>query len=155
MPGPSAPQLFGHVLEADEDEGIVLGCTSTDPLTGRPHQHETRAMGKLEPLPAKSCSLVTASAPLGEDAGSTNSADQPVVIERLTRKHPDIPGGDVRAVVMSAHDHFRGRKIRDFVPLLVERLAHEQLTAMTDPVSRTGEPATPVSHHDGPAMSVP
>ncbi|WP_230989944.1 MULTISPECIES: three-helix bundle dimerization domain-containing protein [Rhodococcus] len=55
------------------------------------------------------------------------------VIERLTRQYPHIPRRDVSVVVMSAHNHFRGRKIRDFVPLLVERYAHEQLTSMTEP----------------------
>ncbi|MDV7347825.1 hypothetical protein R4255_30820 [Rhodococcus oxybenzonivorans] len=74
------------------------------------------------------------------DAGEVIGADEEQrlieqVIERLTRKHPDIRGRDVSAVVMSAHHHFRGRTIRDFVPLLVERLAHEQLTAMTFGIS--------------------
>lgn len=75
--------------------------------------------------------------PAGDDGEviSTDEEGQLIeqVIERLARKHPHIPRRDVSAVVLSAHNHFRGRKIRDFVPLLVERHAHEQLTSMTEP----------------------
>ncbi|MFE3289993.1 three-helix bundle dimerization domain-containing protein [Rhodococcus sp. NPDC059234] len=55
------------------------------------------------------------------------------VIERLARKHPEVPTPTVRAIVAAAHAHFAGRRVRDFVPLLVERKAEAEL-------SRTGTP---------------
>ncbi|SDC90846.1 hypothetical protein SAMN05444580_10240 [Rhodococcus tukisamuensis] len=49
------------------------------------------------------------------------------VIERLTKKHPDLPATTVRESVTRAHTHFDGRRVRDFVPLLVERNAEAEL----------------------------
>lgn len=52
------------------------------------------------------------------------------VAERLAAAHPDIPAESVDEAVVAAHARFDGRRIRDFVPLFVER------TATTDLVSR-------------------
>ncbi|MBP2208148.1 hypothetical protein JOJ86_005874 [Rhodococcus percolatus] len=49
------------------------------------------------------------------------------VVERLVRKHPEVAREAIAAAVHDAHSHFDGCRIRDFVPLFVERRAHEQL----------------------------
>ena len=45
------------------------------------------------------------------------------VVERLTRKNPTVPQETVATVVNAAHSRFDQCKIRDFVPVLVERRA--------------------------------
>ncbi|CAG7587313.1 three-helix bundle dimerization domain-containing protein [Rhodococcus opacus] len=45
-------------------------------------------------------------------------------------RYPDLPRESIEQAVHSAHEHFANRKVRDFVPLLVERLAREKLQAL-------------------------
>jgi len=45
------------------------------------------------------------------------------VVERLTRKNPTVPQETVATLVNAAHARFDQSKVRDFVPLLVERRA--------------------------------
>ncbi|ANS31405.1 hypothetical protein R1CP_33950 [Rhodococcus opacus] len=52
------------------------------------------------------------------------------VIDRQDVRYPDLPRESIEQVVHSAHEHFANRKVRDFVPLLVERLAREKLQAL-------------------------
>lgn len=49
------------------------------------------------------------------------------VADRLTRKYPVFPAEIVNAVVRETHARFDGRPVREFVPLLVERLAGQEL----------------------------
>jgi hypothetical protein len=46
-----------------------------------------------------------------------------LMIVRLESRFPDLPSGMVRAVVDTACREFDGARIRDFVPVLVEREA--------------------------------
>ena len=48
-------------------------------------------------------------------------------VEKLTKLHPNVAPADVRRAVDRAHKRFEGEPIRDFVPLLVERRAQEEL----------------------------
>ncbi|MFF2115461.1 hypothetical protein CJ179_30595 [Rhodococcus sp. ACS1] len=52
------------------------------------------------------------------------------VIDRLDSRFPDLPRESIEQVVRSAHEHFATGKVRDFVPLLVERLAREKLQGL-------------------------
>ncbi|MDF3312478.1 hypothetical protein P3H15_46895 [Rhodococcus sp. T2V] len=52
------------------------------------------------------------------------------VIDRLDTRFPDLPRESIEQVVRSAHEHFATGKVRDFVPLLVERLAREKLQGL-------------------------
>ena len=45
------------------------------------------------------------------------------IAERLRRRHENIPPRLVEAIVGSAYANFDGVRIRDFVPVLVERKA--------------------------------
>jgi len=49
------------------------------------------------------------------------------LVERLMNRFAATPPETVRAVVHASYDEFKGRPIRDFVPVLVERSATEQL----------------------------
>lgn len=49
------------------------------------------------------------------------------VIERLDNRFPDIPRQTVEEIVRTAQARFANRKVRDFVPLLVERTAREAI----------------------------
>lgn len=49
---------------------------------------------------------------------------------RLTAKYPSVSEETVARAVASAHAHFAGHRIRDFVPLLVERMAKEKLSSL-------------------------
>ena len=49
------------------------------------------------------------------------------VADRLTRKYPTIPPDTLVAVVQGVHARFNGRRLREYVPLLVERFAREEL----------------------------
>jgi len=49
------------------------------------------------------------------------------VQHRLARKYDQVPPDDVAAVVRRARARFEGCRVRDFVPLLVERRAGQEL----------------------------
>jgi hypothetical protein len=49
------------------------------------------------------------------------------VADRLTGKYPTIPAETVTAVVWGVHARFDGRPVREYVPLLVERFAGQEL----------------------------
>lgn len=66
------------------------------------------------------------------------------VIDRLGMRFPELPRESIEQVVHSAHEHFANGKVRDFVPLLVERLAREKLQRMA-PIAPAAPPAAPVA----------
>ena len=49
------------------------------------------------------------------------------VIARVAATHPDCSTADIARVVQTLHAGFDGAKIREFVPLLVEREARDAL----------------------------
>jgi hypothetical protein len=49
------------------------------------------------------------------------------VSDRLTQKYPTIPADTLTAVVRGVHARFAGRPVREYVPLLVERFAADEL----------------------------
>jgi hypothetical protein len=51
------------------------------------------------------------------------------VERRLIRKYTEVPPDQVSSVVETAHARFERSRIRDFVPLLVERRAGQELAA--------------------------
>jgi hypothetical protein len=59
------------------------------------------------------------------------------VSQRLSTTFPDLPEDVVRDTVHGYHEQFAGRPIRDFVPVLVERMARTTL------VARMPSPRTP------------
>jgi hypothetical protein len=50
------------------------------------------------------------------------------IIDRLTARHPETSPQSVTDLVHTAYHRLDDKPIRDFVPLLVERRAHEQLS---------------------------
>jgi hypothetical protein len=50
------------------------------------------------------------------------------VERRLTSKFDQIPPDEISMAVQNAHERFAQSRIRDFVPLLVERHARAELT---------------------------
>lgn len=57
------------------------------------------------------------------------------VRQRLLRKYRDVSRDQVFTVVADAHARFTDSRVRDFVPLLVERRATEELARQADAVS--------------------
>ena len=51
------------------------------------------------------------------------------VVQRLVITFPDLDTADVEHVVKQSHELFNGKPIRDFVPVLVERIARQDLQA--------------------------
>jgi hypothetical protein len=49
------------------------------------------------------------------------------IIDRLVTRHPETAEQAVTDVVHTAYHRYDGTPIRDFIPLLVERRAHEQI----------------------------
>ena len=49
------------------------------------------------------------------------------VADRLTGKYPTIPAETLTAIVRGVHARFDGRPVREYVPLLVERFARQDL----------------------------
>lgn len=49
------------------------------------------------------------------------------IIERLQKRFPDAPTDSVTQAVTEARHHFARAKVRDFVPVLVEREARARL----------------------------
>ncbi|MDA2889830.1 three-helix bundle dimerization domain-containing protein (plasmid) [Mycobacterium sp. smrl_JER01] len=58
--------------------------------------------------------------------------DERVMVEeverRLADRHTDVPVERINAIVQGAYAQFEHSRIRDFVPLFVERRAHAQLS---------------------------
>jgi hypothetical protein len=52
------------------------------------------------------------------------------VAARLASRFPSAPGDRVAELVGSIHHRFDGAPIRDFVPILVEHAARDQLTQL-------------------------
>jgi hypothetical protein len=53
------------------------------------------------------------------------------VERRLAKKYAALPHGHVRAVVQHTYARFRTSRVRDFIPLLVERRADEELEELS------------------------
>jgi len=53
------------------------------------------------------------------------------VVERLAGRYPALPPGTVNDVVHDLHARFDGARIREFVPLFVERRAHSALAELS------------------------
>jgi hypothetical protein len=53
------------------------------------------------------------------------------VTDRLTSKYPTIPPDTLTAVVRGVHARFDGRPVREYVPLLVERFAGNELDLLS------------------------
>ena len=61
----------------------------------------------------------------------------------LAQKYAELPHDHVAGVVQHAYARFTESKVRDFVPLLVERRAREELarsTAAEEAITRRGAP---------------
>jgi hypothetical protein len=58
------------------------------------------------------------------------------VERRLVQKYAALPPDDVAAVVRQAYAQFKQSAVRDFIPLLVERRASEELTSLAGAVMR-------------------
>ncbi|AUG29809.1 hypothetical protein JVX92_02135 [Microbacterium hominis] len=62
---------------------------------------------------------------------STQPADPEAVIqeivERLEVRFPNAPASAVRAAVEEARDHFSRARVKDFLPVLIEREAKARL----------------------------
>jgi len=56
------------------------------------------------------------------------------VERRLVQKYAALPPDDVAAVVQHAYTQFQQSTVRDFIPLLVERRASEELSNLTGAV---------------------
>lgn len=53
------------------------------------------------------------------------------VQRRLAQKYPELPHDHVAAVVQHVYARFNQSTLRDFIPLLVERRAREELARST------------------------
>jgi len=51
------------------------------------------------------------------------------VSERLVASFPEVTPEDVMRTVHTSHEQFEGSPIRDFVPVLVERMAKSNLAS--------------------------
>jgi hypothetical protein len=53
------------------------------------------------------------------------------VVQRLAGRYPTLPPDAINEVVHELHARFDGARIREFVPLFVERRAHSALTELS------------------------
>jgi hypothetical protein len=51
------------------------------------------------------------------------------VVHRLRQQFPELPAERIEQAVHGRYEQFDGRPIRDFLPILVERSARNDLTA--------------------------
>jgi hypothetical protein len=54
------------------------------------------------------------------------------VVERLAASFPHVPADVVQSTVRSSYERFAGSPIREFVPVLVERMARSSLVGRSD-----------------------
>ncbi|HTY32565.1 MAG TPA: hypothetical protein VMD50_14400 [Mycobacterium sp.] len=59
------------------------------------------------------------------------------VADRLTRKYPTVSADTVTAVVRDTHARFDGRPVREYIPLLVERFASQELEPLASAAPET------------------
>lgn len=52
-----------------------------------------------------------------------------LVTDRLAARHPEVPRTMIERMVREVHRTFDASPVREFVPLLVERGAHDRLRA--------------------------
>ena len=53
------------------------------------------------------------------------------VQSRLVKKHAALPADHIAAVVQHAYAQFQGSRVREFLPVLVERRAEEELEELS------------------------
>ncbi len=71
------------------------------------------------------------------DPAAREAGDIVEVVRRLSTRFPDLPSATVQTAVDQAHQKFAGARIRDFVPVFVERSARDTLARInTDPPHR-------------------
>lgn len=63
--------------------------------------------------------------------GSPDDAAISDLVERLTKQLPDLSSEGIREAVCAEYDGYQHSKIRDFVPILVERAARRKLGETT------------------------
>jgi hypothetical protein len=63
------------------------------------------------------------------------------IVVRLTRSYPTVPAATIAEVVRDLHLRFDGARVREFIPLFVERHARTALAELT----AWDDPATPVT----------
>ena len=54
------------------------------------------------------------------------------VIDRLTKRYPDVDRLEIVQIVAQEHQAFEGHPIRDFVPVLVEKSAKKRVKALEE-----------------------
>ena len=59
------------------------------------------------------------------------------VVQRLAGRYPTLPPDTINDVVHDLHARFDGARIREFVPLFVERQARTALTELSVPYGVT------------------
>ncbi len=65
--------------------------------------------------------------------GSSEEQGISRVIEQLSSRFPQVPVADIEKLVADLRAEFDGRRIREFVPLFVERRAHVVLGGTLTP----------------------
>ena len=65
------------------------------------------------------------------------------VVQRLSASYPHVAADVVQHTVRTSYEQFADSRIRDFVPVLVERMARTSLGSKTSSPDREG-PATPL-----------
>ena len=79
------------------------------------------------------------------------------LVDRLGQRYPTLRQETVASVVHDIHAAFREARIREFVPLLVERRSHAALTelAVSTKPRRAGQPRNTAAAHRSPARMDP
>ncbi|WP_072804286.1 three-helix bundle dimerization domain-containing protein [Rhodococcoides yunnanense] len=75
-------------------------------------------------------------------AGDYESLQIEQVIERLTARYPFVSAGAIGHTVRTIHKRFDECRIRDFVPLLVEKAARRDLA--NHPIPESDAPVSPI-----------
>ena len=70
---------------------------------------------------------MTATVHAAPSASTREHAALPHITDRLRRRFPDVHADEIRRLVHSIHSEFEHSRIRDFIPILVERLARDKL----------------------------
>ncbi|MGI9822982.1 three-helix bundle dimerization domain-containing protein [Agromyces sp. Marseille-Q5079] len=52
------------------------------------------------------------------------------VVDRLAVKYPDVDRAVIAEIVAEEHHEYEGRRVRDFVPVLVEKSAKKRVKAI-------------------------
>ena len=67
-----------------------------------------------------------------DQPGDSEQRSVDEVVERLSGKFPNVDVNRIREIVVAEHEAYDGSRVRDFVPVLVEKSSKKRVKALAE-----------------------